>query len=265
MTETMDPAEIAQQKRELLKQLLQQRADESNRGPASIPQRRLWFVDRLTGSNPAYNITYYVKLSGELDADLLERSLVELQARQAVLRTRFDDNEGSPQQVVQPIGGIKLARNDLSGLPADARHEQLEAVIGDYMATEFDFSEEPLVRVQLVKLSADRHVLVTVLHHIVADGWSVNVMVNDLFAIYRALRDGGEMPPGLPLQYLDFTRRQLRWQQSDEYRDQLAYWKGRLEGMQLLDMPIRGSRPRIKGYRGAAHGFTLAPAVERRR
>jgi amino acid adenylation domain-containing protein len=253
-----------QQQRELLERLLRERARESQRAPVSSAQQRLWLIDRMEEPNPSYNIACHLALHGSVDAALLERSLNELARRHGTLRTTFEEVDGEPVQVVAPSIALPLPLLDLSGMPATERHAGVAQAIGEEAQRLFDLKRGPLIRARLLRLSAQEHVLVLAMHHIVSDGWSLGVLATDLFRIYAGLRDSREPALAkLPIQFIDYSTRQSRWLQSDECCRQLAYWTERLAGLPILDLPTDRPRPPVKGHKGATHSFALDPALSR--
>jgi amino acid adenylation domain-containing protein/non-ribosomal peptide synthase protein (TIGR01720 family) len=254
----------SQRQRELLKRLLEEKAREPRRGPASPAQRRLWFIDRLDGPNPSYNIACYLTLRGAVDAPLLERSLKELARRQASLRTTFEEREGAPWQVVAPGIELPLPLVDLTQAPVSERRARLARSISEEAQVVFDLARGPLVRARLMRLAEDEHVLLLVMHHIIGDGWSLGVLLKDLFRIYEALRHGrGQALATLKVQYLDHAARELQWLDTKEFRAQLGYWTERLAGLPILDLPTDHPRPSTKGHKGATYSFTLDPVLSR--
>jgi amino acid adenylation domain-containing protein len=226
--------------------------------PLSFAQQRLWFLDQWEPESPQYNIAAAVRLTGPLDAATLERSLREIVRRHEVLRTTFATVEGRPISVIAEGLALSLPLIDLSGLAADER----EAEVGRRAETEarapFDLAGGPLLHATLLRLAPEDHVVLVVLHHIIADGWSIGVLNREVAALYEAYVAGRPSPlPEPPVQYADYAAWQRRWLQGAALEKQLAYWKERLAGAAALDLPADRPRPAAPSYRGAAVRFAL--------
>src|SRR5206468_3089700 len=167
--------------------------------PASFAQRRLWLVDRLEPGSAAYNVPAFWRLRGALDAAALGRALSTVVARHEALRTTFAERGDEPVQVVAPPAPLSLVPEDLSQAEAGR-------VAADEAARPFDLAAGPLLRVRLLRLAADDHVLLLTVHHAVCDGWSLGVVCGELAALYDAERSGaGAALPPLAVQYGDYA------------------------------------------------------------
>ncbi|WP_146010561.1 condensation domain-containing protein, partial [Dyella sp. AD56] len=221
--------------------------------PLSWSQQRLWFLDRLDASaSAAYHIAAGVRLRGQLEEAVLQRTLDRIVERHEALRTRFEETSAGPVQVVLEPSPIALMRQDLSGVAASERDAALEATCAQFASSAFDLAAQPPVRALLVRLVADEHVLVLVQHHIVSDGWSLGVLVRELGALYAAYVQGQPDPlPTLPVQYADYAAWQ-RSRLSEETADaQIAAWCSHLrDAPALLDLPTDRPRHAIQSYRG---------------
>ncbi|KKC01639.1 non-ribosomal peptide synthetase, partial [Mycobacterium nebraskense] len=224
--------------------------------PLSFAQSRLWFLDQLHGSSPVHNMAVALRLRGGLDADVLGTALADVVARHESLRTIFVAPEGTPQQVIVPVGHFDFGWQlvDASGWPADRLVEAIDTLAHH----SFDLAAEIPLRATLFQLGEGEHVLVAVAHHIAADGWSITPLVRDLGVAYASRCAGGA--PGwaeLPVQYVDYTL----WQRSQfgDLEDphsaitgQLAYWLDALAGMpERLELPTDRPYPLVADYRGA--------------
>ncbi|WP_156368633.1 non-ribosomal peptide synthetase, partial [Duganella sp. Leaf61] len=226
------------------------RAGDVERANLSFAQQRLWFLAQMDGASQAYHIPYGLQLDGPVDGAVLARALDRIVARHEALRTAFVTVDGQARQRIAAHDcGCALVRSDLA---ADPQAEQaLAALVAQEAQTPFDLQTGPLIRAHLVRLGAQRHVLLITLHHIVADGWSMGVLVRELGALYNAFRDGGADPlPVLPVQYADYAV----WQR-DALREQIAaqgeYWKQTLAGAPaLLELPTDRVRPARQEYAG---------------
>jgi amino acid adenylation domain-containing protein len=221
--------------------------------PLSFAQQRLWFLGQLVPDSDRYNISGAVRLEGKLRVDLLERALAEMVRRHEVLRTTFTLLEEEPVQIIgEPVAGT-LPLFDLSHLPASERHAEAKRRAEAEAARPFDLEHGPLLRVQLLCLSPEEHVLLMTMHHIVSDGWSIGVIVREMAALYGAYGRGEESPLAeLPIHYADYAHWQRAWFQGEVLSGQLAYWLAELAGAPtVIDLPIDKPRPPVETYRGA--------------
>ncbi|MDE3155378.1 MAG: amino acid adenylation domain-containing protein [Acidobacteriota bacterium] len=228
------------------------RADPA-RGPLSFAQQRLWFLDRLVPGTTAYHVPVAFRLRGPLSIPAFTRSLTAVVARHDVLRTRFPLEGDQPVQVVDPPRAIDPPVEDLSGLAPGAREEAVARVVAEESARPFDLARGPLLRVRLLRAAADEHVVVCMLHHIVCDGWSTDVLIREIGAQYEAAvhgRPGGLAP--LPIQYGDFAAWQRDWLQGAVLDRQIAYWRRHLDGLPALDLSAGRTRPAVQTFAGAS-------------
>ncbi|MFF0673958.1 non-ribosomal peptide synthase/polyketide synthase [Streptomyces tendae] len=227
------------------------------RVPLSYAQERLWFTNRIEGAGEAYNLPFALRLSGELDVVSLRAALGDVVERHEVLRTVFAEDEEGPYQVVRDAVGVDLAREAVSADQLTARLEA-EARRG------FDLSAELPVRATLFEVGEREYVLLLVMHHIAADGWSIPVLARDLSRAYAA-RCGGGAPGWVPLsvQYADYTLWQREVLGSEDDPDsavsrQLEYWRGQLAELpEELELPADRPRPAVASYRGGTVEFTV--------
>jgi hypothetical protein len=209
--------------------------------------------------SPLQHITRSMRLSGSLDVPALAWSLGEIVRRHDTLRTGFSRWEGRVVQAVDPSAEAGLLMVDLRGLPPFAREAEIRAV-AEQARSPFDLARPPLLRALLLALEPGHSMLVLDLHHIVADGVSLEVLLRELAALYGAAVRG-EPPrlPELPVQYGDYVLWQRRWLRKEVVEAQLAFWRRQLAGAPpLLELPTDRPRPRLQTYRGALHGFALA-------
>jgi amino acid adenylation domain-containing protein len=202
----------------------------------SFAQQRLWLLAQLHGDASEYNMSAAVQVEGALDADRLQRAFTQLVARHEALRTVFVTLDGEPRQSFTAPQTMPLHRLDLGHVPEAARRAALEHAANEHVARPFSLEQGPLVRLLLVRLAAERAALVLAVHHIVADGWSLQLLIAELAELYAA--DAAQRPaqlPALPIQYADYAV----WQRSymDHARSaQLAFWRERLAGAPALDL-----------------------------
>jgi len=180
--------------------------------PLSFAQQRLWFIGQLEPGNPVYNTSRGVRLRGTLDIVALERALTTLVRRHEALRTTFRDLHGEPVQVIGKATPCTMAIEDLTALPETTREETARRLTREEAQRPFDLSTGPLMRVRLLRLSTEEHILQVSMHHIVSDGWSMGVLVREVAALYEAYAAGLESPlEELSLQYGDFAAWQREW------------------------------------------------------
>ena len=234
--------------------------------PLSFSQQRLWFLDQLAPGSPVYNIPAAVRLSGEVDAARLTRIFAAVVRRHEALRTTFAAREGRPVQVIAGELALEIPLLDLSGLPAEGKEERARALAADEAARPFDLERGPLLRLLLVRLGSREHLLLMTLHHIVADGWSMGVLLREVGELWGALAGG--LParlPELPVQYADFAVWQRSWLQGEILEAQLASWRDRLAGApRVLDLPTDRPRPAQQTFRGAVQSVSVPPPLAAR-
>ncbi|MGI9628537.1 MAG: condensation domain-containing protein, partial [Longimicrobiales bacterium] len=253
----LSPEKRRELEAQLLKRRVQQqegvtRIQRDGTGPLqlSFGQLRLWFLDQLEPGSSAYNIPLVLRLTGALDVVALEGALSDIVARHEALRTKFASEDGEPVQVVVPAGPVALSPGQ--GGPADVDRDRVADLAREEARRPFDLTEAPPVRFKLLRLSQQEHWLVVTLHHIVADGWSLSVLQEELAAAYVARREGQESPAGeLPVQYPDYAHWQRERADSDSTRKQLDYWRSRLADAPTLSLPTDRPRPEMQSYRGA--------------
>ena len=236
--------------------------------PASFAQQRLWFLDQLFPGNLFYNVSAALRLTGALNITALEKTFNEIVRRHEVLRTTFRMLEGHLVQVIAPTLTLPLPVLDLHTLPAAQQDAEIRRLATEEQAHPFDLSQDPLLRVMLLKLGSSEHVLLLNLHHIVSDGWSIGVLLRELAAIYTAFAHKQPSPlPELPIQYADFADWQREWlqgigaAQASPLQVQLAYWKQQLNHLPLLNLPTDRPRPATPTYRGATQFLALPKSL----
>src|SRR5690349_10363231 len=205
MLETSTPSDdlSPEEKRALLIRLQQRRQRKPRTFPLSLAQQRLWFLELLSPGTSLYHIPMAVRWRGPLQPDLLERSLDELRRRHTVLRAAIRQEDGQPVQVIQPIEPLPLPLIDLQPLPAAAREAEALRVLHDHVHQPFDLAQGSLLRAVLLRLAPEEHLLGLIIHHLVFDGWSIDILLHDLRAIYRALVDATPIAlADLPIQYV---------------------------------------------------------------
>ncbi|OHC39127.1 amino acid adenylation domain-containing protein [Pseudomonas sp. CFSAN084952] len=224
--------------------------------PLSYAQERQWFLWQLEPHSAAYHIPSALRLKGQLDLAALQRSFDSLLARHESLRTHIRQDHDGAVQVIEPPMSLPITQ-------ADADEAQLSARVQALIAQPFDLQQGPLLRVTLLRLAADEHVLVLVQHHIVSDGWSMQLVVEELVQLYAGYSQGQDVQlPALPIQYADYAVWQRSWMDAGEKQRQLAYWRELLGGEQsVLELPFDHQRPAVQSHRGARLAFELTPEL----
>ena len=227
--------------------------------PLSFAQQRLWFLAQLEPDNPLYNSPAAIRLKGQLNITALEQSLNEILRRHEVLRICFKTVEGRPVQVISPVTPLSLPVIDLNELPPAQQETKVRQLAIAHAQQPFALDTAPMLRVKLLRLSQQEHVALFVMHHIVCDGWSTDVLVRELSTLYKAFSSGQPSPlPELPIQYVDFAVWQRNWLQGEVLEKQLAYWKQQLGGnLPVVQLPTVRPRESVKTSRGATTSFVI--------
>ena len=237
------------------------------RFPVSFAQLRLWFLEQLTPGEPTYNLPYACWLGGPLDAPALQRAMDAMVGRHAVLRTSIVGYDGVPEQVVADTGAVPIERIELPPrLDEGERTSKAESIAVELARQPFDLATAPLIRTALIAAGPDRHLLVLVMHHSIGDGSSVQILIDELSAVYRAETAGvpASLPP-LLMEYCDYAVWQQDRMQGDELDRQLSYWREQLRGApQLLTLPTDRPRPTRRSTRGGVATTDVDAATTRR-
>ena len=224
--------------------------------PLSYAQERQWFLWQLDPDSAAYHIPGTLRLKGRLDSAALQRSFDTLVARHESLRTHLQQDGERAVQVIAAQAGVEIVKRE-------ADEANVLALVEAQIAQPFDLERGPLMRVSLLRLAEDEHVLVMVQHHIVSDGWSMQVMVDELVKLYSAYSQGHAVQlPAMPLQYADYASWQRNWMEAGEKQRQMNYWRGLLGGEQpVLELPLDHARPTLQSHRGASLDISVPPAL----
>lgn len=222
--------------------------------PPSFAQQRLWFAERLHPGQPTYHLPVALRLHGRLDVDALTCALALVAARHDALRTSFADAAGEPQVRVAPAVELPLDRVDLRHLPAGQREAKLRELLDSAIRAQFRLDDGPLWRACVIRLADEEHAFLLVVHHAVADGWSLSILLDEVAAGYVG---GPAALPESPLQYGDFAAWQ-RDQVAVESSGALAYWTRTLAGAPAaLALPADRPRPSVQTFRAAHAGACL--------
>jgi Condensation domain/AMP-binding enzyme/Phosphopantetheine attachment site/AMP-binding enzyme C-terminal domain len=227
--------------------------------PLSYTQQRLWFIDELQGGSTEYNMPEALRLRGGLDVDALRRAIQTIVDRHESLRTHFGEEHGVPVQIIAPSLTLEIPMEDLSRLSSIEQQRQVTASVNKEWSKPFDLVHGPVLRVKLLKLAEEEHILLRTFHHIVSDGWSLGVFMRELRDLYEAYSQGRDNPlPDLPLQFADFALWQTQDAMAGAQDEDLAFWEKQLAGIpEELEIPRDRPRPPLQTYAGNAHGITL--------
>ncbi|WP_186137234.1 non-ribosomal peptide synthetase, partial [Burkholderia gladioli] len=225
-----------------------------SRLPLSFAQQRLWFLDTLDqAAGAAYHMPAALRLSGQLDPAALRAALDRIVARHEVLRTTIDTVDGQPVQRIAEAGaGFALDTQDLRGLADEACQAAVTRIAGAEALAPFDLARGPLIRGQLLALDDTQHILLVTQHHIVSDGWSIGVLIDEISTLYAAFhrRQPDPLPP-LAIQYADYAAWQRDWLQGETLQRQTGFWRDHLAGAPaLLELPTDRPRPAVQSYAG---------------
>jgi aspartate racemase len=227
--------------------------------PLSFSQQRLWFLAQLEPNSPAYNIPAAFRLTGLLSVTALSQSLSEIVRRHEVLRTTFPSVEGQPKQVISLHKVLTLPIIDLSELPPDQRLSEAQRLATEEAQQPFVLATGPLFRVKLLRLEEAEQMLLVTMHHIVYDGWSYDIFLRELAALYNAFSSGKPSPlPELPIQYADYAYWQHEWLQGEVLESQRDYWKQQLNGnLPILQLLTDYPRSPVQTYQGGYQSLEL--------
>ncbi len=234
--------------------------------PLSFAQQRLWFLDQLEPFSSAYHISAAVRLSGTLKLEALERSFAEITRRHEALRTVFKMRGGNAVQEILPAGKLRLEVVDLGQYAEEEQKQEVYRRATAEAAEPFDLNRGPLLRVKVLRLSESEHVLLLTMHHIISDGWSMAVLMQELVALYDVYSRGESSSlPELPIQYADYAVWQREWLQGEVLAEQRDYWLQQLRGAPaVLELPSDRARPKVQSYRGATAVFALSEELSER-
>ena len=228
--------------------------------PLSYSQQRMWFLWKMEPDSPAYNVGGMARLKGLLDVGRFEAALQALLLRHETLRTTFPSVDGVACQRVHAETGVGMAWLDLSNLDQHTRQQRLQALADHEAHQPFDLEHGPLLRACMVKAGEREHYFVLTLHHIVTEGWAMDIFARELAELYEAFLDDRQSPLApLAVQYLDYSVWQRQWLESGERQRQLDYWTAKLGNEHpLLELPADRPRPSVQSYKGELYRFDLS-------
>ncbi|HYW19062.1 MAG TPA: amino acid adenylation domain-containing protein [Nodularia sp. (in: cyanobacteria)] len=232
--------------------------------PLSFAQQRLWFLDQLMPNNPFYNIPVALHLTGSLDLTALEQTFNEIVRRHEALRTTFVMQSGQPVQVINPTLTISLPIIDLRQLSETERELEARRFTNQEAQRPFNLSTDSLLQAKLLRLDETEYILLLNMHHIVSDGWSIGVLIQEIAALYTANASNQPSPlPELIIQYADFAYWQRQWLQGEVLQKQLGYWQKQLDGISMLNLPTDRPRLAVQTYQGARQPLQLSKSLSK--
>ncbi len=229
----------------------------------SYTQASFWFLEQLKPGNPAYHRPGAIIISGYINLKALTESLKEIVRRHESLRTNFVTINGQPFPVIHPTVTLTIPQIDLSTLTKSQQEAEIKRLGKEDAQAPFNLSEGLLFRVKYLRLSAEKHLLLLTFHHIIFDGWSMEVFLPELAKIYAAFSQEQKSPlPELTIQYKDFAHWQRQWLTGEVLETQINYWKQQLAGVPpLLELPTNRSRPAIPTFRGELYEIVLPQSL----
>ncbi|MFN6483321.1 MULTISPECIES: non-ribosomal peptide synthetase [unclassified Nostoc] len=223
--------------------------------PLSFAQQRMWFLYQLESQSPFYNEGLQLRVAGVLNVEALQQSVNEIIRRHEILRTTFPAVDGKPLQIISPSLTINIPVLDLQSL----EESEAQQIVTKEARQPFDLSNGPLLRVTLLRLGPESHVLVLIMHHIITDGWSMGIFIQELSSLYQTFTLSSPLLLAeLPIQYADFAVWQRQWLTEEIQKQQLNYWKQQLaDAPPLLELPTDKPRPPVQTFSGATQEFQI--------
>ena len=230
--------------------------------PLSFAQQRLWFLDQLNSGLSAYNMPAAIRLTGPLNVPAMEQSLNEIIRRHEILRTTFTQVNGQPVQVIASSLTLRVPLISLQAISEPCREIEVKRLAREEAQQPFDLAQGPLLRLKLLHLGEADFVVLLTMSHLISDGWSLNIFIQELAALYEAFSNGRPSPlPQLPIQYADFAIWQREFLQGETLEQQLTYWKNQLAQAPFLELTTDWRWPSVQDYRGACQSLTLSPTL----
>ncbi|GAH03248.1 unnamed protein product, partial [marine sediment metagenome] len=228
--------------------------------PISLVQQEILLDCQLAGDVPVYNVVFTLRIGCSVDQESLQEAFNLLARRHAILRTAFSFQEDGTVQRIYESSTVPLMFADLRDLEGQNREVEANRLATEEACRPFQLSRPPLVRALLMRMSDTDHRLDVTIHHAIADGWSIfRIIVPELRILNKAIQRGTSASlKELPMQYVDFALWQHQQKQKETIESNLAYWKQRLSGMSMLELPTDRARPPIRTFRGSSVRFTLS-------
>lgn len=220
--------------------------------PLSFSQHRLWFLDQLQPGDPAYNMLAIVRFRGVFEKLILEGVISEIVDRHEILRTRFEQVDGQPRQIIDRTHSFRLEVDEIAS--AEMLTEgKLARLVQEEGMRPFDLAKGPLFRLRVFRISDDERLVVMTMHHIISDGWSMRILAAEIRSLYIAFAAGLRSPLAeLPVQYADYATWQRTWLTEKVLQEQLLYWKATLSNAPHLELPTDRIRPPLQSSNGAS-------------
>ncbi len=239
---------------------IQKPIDKINRDgelPLSFSQQRLWFLSQFAPEGSSYNIPAVLELNGKLNLDALNYAINKMIERHEVLRTAFYSKNGKPQVKIEDKFDFKIELIDVSN--ADSKDDNVKKILEETIRTPFDLTKIPLFNVKLIKIKPDAHICAIVMHHIISDGWSIGIIVNEISELYKSFITSTEPQlDDLKIQYVDYAAWQKSVLSGETLEKEIEFWKNELEGASLvLELPTDKPRPQVQTFNGTNVNFTL--------
>lgn len=236
---------------------------ESNKFPLSWAQERLWFLCQLEGANATYNDSGGLRITGNLNHDALKSAIVEIVRRHEVLRTRFQENDGTPVQIIESDINFQFEVSDWQNLSPTQQETDLQKFARQEAAKPFNITTDHLLRVSLLKFSATESILLMTRHHIIFDAWSFGVFLKEFSVLYTAYSQGKSSPlTELPIQYADYSIWQRQWLSEEILENLISYWRQQLAGAPpTLELPFKKKETGVKSGQSKVESFTVSPTI----
>ena len=233
-----------------------------NRAPLSFSQERLWFLAQLAPENAAYSMPGALRLRGPLDVGALRDAFDGVVERHEILRTTFEDRDGVPFQRIRSKLALRLVDEPLNVDAGATEADRIAAILREEELRPFDLTRLPLFRVRLLRIAVDDHCLLVVMHHLITDGWSIAVLIDEVARLYNARLNGvdADLPP-LPIQYADYAEWQRGGDDNATLSAHIEYWRGHLQGVAPLRLPLFGPRPAGVDWHGASRPMQISNAA----
>ncbi|NEP50100.1 MAG: hypothetical protein F6K65_15285 [Moorea sp. SIO3C2] len=231
--------------------------ERNNSLPLSFAQQMMWFWHQLLPDNPLYNLLVSLQIEGLLNVTVLEQSLNEIIRRHENLRTCFPSVDGKPMQVISTVANINLSTVELPSSPEQTT--QLKQLASTEAEKPFDLGQGPPLRVTLVRLSRETHILMLTMHHIIYDAWSIGILARELCTLYEAYSQGNPSPLSeLPIQYADYAHWQRQKLTTEVLEKHLSYWRQKLAGASPISpLPTDRPRPQVQSFHGGLEKFQI--------
>jgi amino acid adenylation domain-containing protein len=236
-----------------------QRRKQEGPVPLSFAQQRMWFLEQLEPGSHAYNIPSAMRITGKLDIPALEQGLNTIIKRHESMRTIFEEADGIPTQVIKPHLEIKMDYMDLRNITEEEKESRVKEFATEDNRKPYNLSKGPLIRASLLQLYNEEHILILNMHHLISDGWSMRVLMQEIGAVYCGILDGKNVSlPELNIQYADYASWQRNSMQGEYLKQQLEVWKKQLEGCNfVLEVPTDHPRPPVQSFKGSRHYIEL--------